>query len=242
MVFVTSELRGYALLLWAIASALWALEEALALNSARHMGLFTGLSAVALATHYSAFRFLAGAFAYAAVRLARERRPRALFLAWAAGQAFLAAFAAFLYATHVSRLHGSALEREVQGTWLQESFFRSGEGAAAFLAQRTLSLFQYFFSTRAGGAVALALFAGGVIGLAVRRRPVAILMTLPFVLAAAGGLLALYPYGGTRHEVDLAMFAYAGTGVAFARLMGERLWAALAVAAALVVSGFLVSG
>ncbi len=52
----------------------------------------------------------------------------------------------------------------------------------------------------------------------------------------------MYPYGGTRHDVDLALFAYAGTGVAFARLTGERVWAAVAVAAALVVSGFLVSG
>jgi hypothetical protein len=159
-----------------------------------------------------------------------------------AGQAVLAALAVFFYATHIVHLRGSSLEQEVQGTWLQEAFLRQGQGAAAFLARRTLSLFQYFFSTKAGGAVALVLFAGGVAWLAIRRVPVAILLAVPFALAAAGGLLAVYPYGGTRHDVDLAIFAYAGTGLALARLTGERLWAAVAVAAALVVSGFLVSG
>ena len=242
VVVVSTELRGYALLLWAIGSALWALEEAFAARSVRMLWLFTGLSAVALATHYSAFRFLAGVFVYAAARLALERPPRRFLLAWTAGQALLCALAVFFYATHLVHLRGSPLEQEVQGTWLQEAFLRQGQGPAAFLARRTLSLFQYFFSTKAGGAVALALFAGGVAWLAIRRMPIAILLAVPFALAAAGGLLAIYPYGGTRHDVDLALFAYAGTGLALARLTGERLWAAVAVAAALVVSGFLVSG
>ena len=242
VVVVSTELRGYALLLWAIGSALWALEEAFAARSVRMLWLFTGLSAVALATHYSAFRFLAGVFVYAAARLALERPPRRFLLAWTAGQVLLCALAVFFYATHLVHLRGSPLEQEVQGTWLQEAFLRQGQGPVAFLARRTLSLFQYFFSTKAGGAVALALFAGGVAWLAVRRMPIAILLAVPFALAAAGGLLAIYPYGGTRHDVDLALFAYAGTGLALARLTGERLWAAVAVAAALVVSGFLVSG
>lgn len=242
VVVVSAELRGYALLLWAIGSALWALEEAFAARSIRMLWLFTALSASALATHYSAFLFLAAAGAYAAVRLAFERPPRRFLLAWVAGQALLGALAVFFYATHIAHLRGSPLEQEVQGTWLQEAFLRQGQGAAAFLARRTLSLFQYFFSTKAGGAVALVLFLCGIAILAARRRPVAILLAVPFALAAAGGLLAVYPYGGTRHDVDLAIFAYSGAGFALARLTGERLWAAVAVAAALVVSGFLVSG
>jgi hypothetical protein len=159
-----------------------------------------------------------------------------------AGQAALGALALFFYATHIAHLRGSPLEQEVQGTWLQESFLRQGQGAAAFLAERTLSVFQYFFSTKAGGAVALLLFLGGVGRLAARRLPMAILLTVPFVLAAVGGLLALYPYGGTRHDVDLAIFAYAGSGFALARLTGERLWVAVAIGGVLAASGFLVSG
>ena len=246
VVVVSSELRGYALLLWAIGSALWAFEEAFAFGapSIRMLWLFAGLEAVALCTHYSAIRFLAAAGAYAAMRLAAMRPRRMFVLSWAAGQALLVALALFFYATHVAHLRGSPLEQEVQGTWLQESFLRQGQGAAGFLARRTLSVFQYFFSTRAGGAVALLLFVGGVVWLigTARRLPLAILLTVPFVLAAVGGLLALYPYGGTRHDVDLAIFAYAGTGVALARLTGERLWAAVAIGAALAASGFLISG
>ncbi len=242
IVVVSSEVRGYALLLWAIASALWALEEAFDAGSIRMLWLFTGLGAVALAAHYSALRFLAAAFAYVSIRLLNGKPSRRFLFAWLAGQAALGALFVFFYATHIVHLRGSPLEAEAQGTWLQESFLRQGQGAIAFLARRTLSLFQYFFSTRAGGAVALALFAGGVAWLGLRRIPIAVLLAVPFVLAAAGGLLAIYPYGGTRHDVDLGLFAYAGTGVAIARLTGERLWAAVAVAAALVVSGFLVSG
>src|SRR6202007_3368562 len=111
-----------------------------------------------------------------------------------AGQAALGALAAFFVVTHIAHLRGSPLEQEVQGTWLQESFLRPGQGAAAFLAQRPLSGFQYFFSTKAGGAVALVLFASGVAWLVLRRMPIAILLAVPFALAAAGGLLALYPY------------------------------------------------
>ena len=83
---------------------------------------------------------------------------------------------------------------------------------------------------------------GGVLWLAARRRAEAILLTLPIVFLAAGGLLAVYPYGGTRHDVGLALCVYAGTGLGLSRLTRERLWAALAIAGALVVSGFLVSG
>jgi Dolichyl-phosphate-mannose-protein mannosyltransferase len=242
IVVVCSELRAYALLLLLIAASLWALDRAFAAESTRRLWVFTALAGLALATHYSAVPILAGAGVYAAVRLRTERRRAPFVAAWGAGQATLVALAAFLLATHVSRLRGGPLEREVQETWLKDAFYRGEGGALRFLASRTLSLFQYFFSTRPGAAIALALFAGGVLWLAARRRPVSLLLTLPIALMAAGGLLAAYPYGGTRHDAALALSAYAGTGVGLARLTGERVWAALAVAGALVASGFLVSG
>lgn len=242
IVLVTSELRAYALLLWLIASALWALELAFARGDPRRLWLFTGLSALALSTHYAAFRFLAAAFVYALARILAERRPRRFVAAWAAGQAALAALAAFFLATHVARLRGSPLEREVRETWLRDSYWRAGESATRFLARQTLSLFQWIFSAPAAGAAALVLFAGGCVWLAARRRPVAALLAVPFLLAAAGGVLGVYPYGGTRHSADLALFACAGTGAGLAALTRERLWVALAVAAALIAGGFLVSG
>lgn len=242
IVVLCSELRAYALLLLLIAASLWALDRAFAAESARWLWSSTALAALALATHYSAVPLLAGAGVYAAVRLRTERRRAPFVGAWAAGQAALVALAAFFLATHVSRLRGGPLEREVQETWLKESFYRGGGGALRFLASRTVSLFQYLFSTRPGAVIALVLFAGGVLWLAVRRRPVVVLLTLPIALVAAGGLLAAYPYGGTRHDAVLALGVYAGTGVGLARLTGERLWPALAVAGAFLASAFLISG
>ena len=242
IVVVCSELRAYSLLLLLLAACLWALDRAFAEGSRQRLWLCAGLGALALTTHYSAIPILAAAGIYAAARLWSERQPKAFVMAWAASQAALAAVAVLLVATHVSHLRGGPLEREVQETWLKESFYRGEDGALRFLAGRTLSLFQYFFSTRPGAAIALAVFAGSVLWLAARRRGEAILLTLPIVLLAAGGLLAVYPYGGTRHDVGLALFVYAGTGLGLSRLTRDRLWAALAIAGALVVSGFLVSG
>ena len=242
VVLVSSELRGYALLLLLIAAALCALERAFARKSPARLVLFTLLAALALLTHYVAIRFIAAAFAYAAARIAIDRPPRRFVAAWAAGQVALAALLAFLFASHLSHLRGSSLEREAQTTWLRESYRSASEGPLRFLGRQTLALFQFLFSSPAAGAVALILFLGGAAWLALRRRPSAILLGVPFVLAAAGGLLALYPYGATRHSADLALFASAGTSVALARLSGERLWVAVAVAAVLVAAGFAVSG
>lgn len=260
IVLVTSELRAYALLLFLLASALWALESAFATGSAARIGLFTLLGGLALATHYSAFRVLTAASVYAAARILAVRRgrrfvaaspprrfiaaspPRRFIVAWAAGQAALASLAAFFLWTHAARLRGSPLEREVRETWLRDCYWRAGESAAGFVARQTLALFQYLFSARAAGAAALLLFAGGVVWIATRRPALAALLAIPFVLASAGGLLAVYPYGGTRHSADLALFACSGTAAALTRATGERLWVAVAAAAALLAGGFLVSG
>ena len=242
VVLVSSEIRAYALLLCLMAAALMALERALNTGSRAWLGLFSGLAALALLTHYAAFRFLAAAAVYAVARMAGERRSRGFVAVWAAGQLALAGVAAFLFASHISRLRGSPLEREVRDTYLRDSFLQGSQSALTFFARQTMALFQFLFSSPASGVVALALLLGATVWLAARGRPSAILLSVPFVLAVAGGLLAVYPYGGTRHSVDLSLFACAGVGVALTRLGGERFWVAIAVAGVLIAAGFLVSG
>ena len=77
--------------------------------------------------------------------------------------------------------------------------------------------------------------------LASRRSPAAALLVLPILFGVAGGLLDLYPYGGTRHSVDLVLFAAAGTSVALARWTGDHRWIAVAVAAVLAPAAFLAA-
>ena len=243
IVVVSSELRGYSLLLCLIVAALAALERALDDSSAASMAAFAALGALALLSHYAAFRFAAAATVYSAARIARGPRSKRLVAAWGGALVVLGGVAAFLARTHLSRLRGGALEVEARATWLADSYFRRGaENAAAFLARQTLSLFHYVFSSTAAGAVALALFIGGVAMLAKGRWPSALLLAVPVLLAAAGGLLDLYPYGGTRHSIDLAPFAASGASVALSRWTGDRRWVAVAVAAALAPAAFLAAG
>jgi hypothetical protein len=241
LVLLSAELRGYAMMLWLIAAALAALERAFRKGSPRWFALFAALAALALLTHYAALRFTVAVFAYAAVRLRVERSPARLVGAYAASLAAVATVFLFLHARHVSALRGGPLEREAQADWLRASYFRTGEESAIrFLMRQTAALFQFLFSSPAAGIAAGLLVLGGVALLALRRQPSAILLGLPFAIAAAGGLLRLYPYGGSRHSVDLGLFACGAIGVALSRLASDRLWVAVALAAALMPAGFAV--
>ena len=102
-----------------------------------------------------------------------------------------------------------------------------------FVARQTVSLFQFLFASPAAAAVAGILVLLGIGFLAARRSPAVILLSVPFGIAVAGGLLRLYPYGGTRHSIDLALFACVSLGVALARLGGNRIGVALVLAVAL---------
>jgi hypothetical protein len=243
VVIVSAELRGYALLLCTIAAALAALERGFAESSSGWMLAFGALAALALLSHYAAFRFASAAILYSGVRLAAGPRSRRLVAAWAAASAALGAVALLLVRSHVAHLRGGALEAEARSTWLREAYFQRGEdGPVAFVWRQTLSLVHYVFSSTAAGMVALGLFLFGVALLVRSRRPAAVLLALPLALAAAGGLLAVYPYAGTRHSIDLALFLCAGVGVGLSRLTGERRWAALVVAAALAPAAFFAAG
>ena len=65
---------------------------------------------------------------------------------------------------------------------------------------------------------------------------------MPVALAAIGGLLSVYPYGGTRHSIDLVIFTAAGAAFALARLTRERDWAVYAAAALLAPAAFIAAG
>lgn len=243
VVLVSSELRGYAVLLCATAAALAALERGIDEGSPAAMAAFGAFGVLALLSHYAAFRFAAAAGVYSALRLFGEARPRRLRAAWAASVAAMAAVAAVLLRTHVPRLRGGPLEAEVRATWLRESYFDSGaEGPFAFLVRQTVSLLHYLFSATAPGVAAFVLYLAGLAVLA-RRRPAAmLLLAVPPALAAAGGLVGVYPYGGSRHSIDLVLFVGAGAALGLARATGERRWVAVATAAALAPAAFLAAG
>ena len=241
-VLVTSELRGYALLLATAAAALAALARGLDVASPAALAAFGVFGALALLSHYAAFRILAAAVLYGAVRLIAEPLPRRLRAVFAASAVALGLVALALLGTHVARLRGGALEAEARATWLRESYRGGGEGAAAFLLRQTLSLFHYLFSATGPAIVGLALYALALVLLVRRRSAAALLLAAPVALAAAGGLLGVYPYGGTRHSIDLVLCVGAAAAFGLARATGERTWVAAATAAALAPAAFLAAG
>lgn len=241
LVLLTAELRGYALLLFLMMTALAVLERALQDESRAQLLAAALVAGLSLLTHYGAIFFVLAFAAYGAARLWKQRPNSSFVFVWLGSQAALGALAVFLAVSHVSRLRGGELELDAKTRWLSTSYFEAGgEGAWRFLARQTAAVFTFVYSSRAAGIIGLVLFAGGLVGLALRLKPAAILLAAPFVLGAAAGLLALYPYGGTRHSAYLVPFACAGAGVSLARLSGNRLWVAYALAAALLPAAFAV--
>jgi len=242
IVSVSAELRGYAALLLFSAASLWAVERATDEDSRvrgrLRIGLWAAASALALLSHYAAV-WVAGATAlFGTIRLGR----RALRPAWIGANASVAAVCALLWLTQASVLRGGALEAEAKATWLAESYHLPGrESALAFLLRQTEALFAHLYSTRVAGVAALVLALVGVALLLRRRSPVAVLLAAPFAATAAAGLAGIYPYGGTRHSIELALFAAPAVGVALARATGERLTVALVLALALLPAAVAVA-
>jgi Dolichyl-phosphate-mannose-protein mannosyltransferase len=232
---LSSEVRGYTLLLMLTAAALVQLEKALETRSPGRMALSSLLLCLAVLTHYSAL-FVAPSMAlYALVRLGAGRALRSVVLAWAGSQAAVAALCLFLYFTQVKSLLRSDQERQAVTVWLGGGYFHTEQGSVtSFLARQTAEIFRNFFGSFPASTVALFLAVTGLVLLAVKRRFGAVLLLLPWLFGSAAGLLRLYPFGGTRHSAYLLLFLSAAIGVALSGLLAGRVWAALLTSLVLV--------
>lgn len=238
VVLLSAELRGYSMALFLVALGLAALESGLREESPGRVALAAGSMALALGTHYLALRPALAALAYGALRIVASRPPRPVVLAFAASQAALAGLFLFLYRSHLSNLRGGGMERDAQSDWLRASYLQAEDGPLSFAARQSAALFRFLFTSPAGAITAAVLVLGGLALAARERRPAAVLLALPFALAVAGGVLRLYPFGGTRHSIDLALYACAAIGIAVARQTGDRPWVPLVLAGALAPAAF----
>jgi len=237
LVTLSAQIRGYTLLLLLIASTLLALEKAINGRSATWMATSAALLCLAMLTHYSALFVVLALFAYVPIRLRGGRAPGRLLKAWAASQLAVVGVLVFLGVTHVARLRGGELEREVINRMLRTEYFQIDQDQALqFLARQTAAVFRALCGPAPRGLLAAVLAAAGVIFLWRSRRPSAILVALPFVLNAGAALIDIYPYGGTRQSVFLSVFACAAIGTAFAVLVRGRRWAQVVVIAVLAAA------
>jgi len=105
-------------------------------------------------------------------------------------------------------------------------------------------VFQFLFGQLAMGDVMFPLFIVGIV-LLIRSQPdptkpritsrLGILLVMPFVINCAAALAGMYPYGGTRHSVLLAMFAIPAISVSIAKITREHVAYASAVALIVVI-------
>lgn len=234
LIALSAEVRQYSLLLFFCTTCLYALERGLQENSIKWIAV-SGIGLwLALFTHYSASIFAAAAGLYGVAHLfgATGLRIRTKAV-WAAEQVVALGICAVLFFTQVSKLRQSGVPSEIAATWLSQSTFHPGhDHVLIFALNKTVLLFRYFFSHGSIGVVMLLLFVVAVVALFAGKaktqslRPVAVLLALPFVIAIAVAVAGLYPYGGTRHDVVLALFAIPGIAIGMdvlgARMIGLR--------------------
>jgi len=197
-----------------ITAALYLLELGLAENRTGPVLTSGGLMLLALATHYAAMWVAPALAAYGFIRLLRQRGPRRLWLAWATVQGAFAAGLAVAWLTQISLLMGQKQSTATAG-WLRESYFQRGtDHVPLYPFQQAAAVFRYLFSGTITGWLGLLAASAGIVLSALRRKPaLAVLLALPFVANCLASCFGLYPFGGTRHVLHLALFAAAAVGV-----------------------------
>lgn len=252
IVLVSTEVRGYAILLLLVFGALACLVRAFEEESTLMMAAFTGLLLLALLTDFSAIMFALAVGAYALMVIVRRRPGPRVRNVWLAGQVLVLALCIVLYVTQISRLQNFGAQQFAREDWLRASYFHPGKDSILlFPFRNTLALFQFMFSSRLLGVPALLLFVAGLVLLWRQREPTrpgrpeyALLVLLPFVVADVIALTGATPYGGTRHSLLPGAFGFVGVSYALARILDRRRTAEPARRACLgpVLLGVLVLG
>jgi hypothetical protein len=225
LIALSAEIRQYALLWFFMSACLYLGERALRERSARWMILFSLALLGALLSHYSSLIFAFAMGVYMLVRLRPYRETRHLLMVWAGGQVAAAGLVGYLFVKHVAPLRQSGLAQEIADTWLRKSIFHPGDtNAVFFVAAQTVRIFTFLLAHGIIGALTLLAFLAGVASLlrrdpplraaaGPRRRELALLLCLPFVVSCGAAIAGLYPYGGTRHSTVLALFGLSGAAI-----------------------------
>jgi len=240
---LSAEVRAYAVMLLCMAGALYFLAKSLEKNNVTQMCLFSACLYLAILSHYSVLFFTVALGIYTLARIADSRTSRKVILAWAIGQAGAMGLYGILYVTHVSKLKATI---PVWGRMFDAEYFHADSANIfSFTQVNTLNIFLFLFAHQFVAWTLLLSFLGGVVlliakDLAHGRRNsdsnshLGILLLFPFLAVWGASLAGIYPYVGSRHTVFLAPFAVAGASYLLAAISGQRLWASLAIALALM--------
>jgi dolichyl-phosphate-mannose-protein mannosyltransferase len=233
LIELSYEIRQYALLLFFMAACLYLSELSVERNSIAAMVAFSFSLYGALLSHYSSLLFAFTMGVYLLLRLRPYRERAALSSVWVVGQLGAMGLIGYFLVTHVARLRQSGMPQGIAETWLRRSIFHPGENhVVSFVAVQTLRFLTYLFRHGVVGTLALLAFLSGMVMLVRKKvrmgragptsRELALLLGLPFLTNCAVGLAGLYPYGGTRHDAVLALFAVGGISAGMAAWATSR--------------------
>lgn len=254
LISVTAEIRQYSFLLLFCSCCLYWLQRAFEnneQNSVRWIFLSAAALYLALLSHYSAMIFAVAVGLYGLLALGNNKWTARQIGAWVLGQAGALAICVFLYESQISKLRASGMPSEIAATWLSSSIFQPGKNhLASFAWSNTLRLFRYFFSHGTVGVIGLALFVFALIVLLLpdknrepkpQTRELPALLAAPFLITTLFAIAAVYPYGGTRHDLVLGIFAISGISIGFDRLpLGQPSATTKLVKAVLLASALLI--
>jgi hypothetical protein len=249
IVLLSTEVRGYVILLLLVFSAFDCLERSLREQTPRMMAFFSVLLVLAILTDYSAVWLALVLGFYVLVRVLRKELSANNRYMWFGGQAAVAVVGLVLFQAQIPAFRQSGAQQFARESWLRASYFHPGaDNLLLFLARNTVAVFQFLLSSRVLGIAALLLFVVAVIWLFLTRssrlalagkseppanQDYALLIALPFVVAAGLALTGLVPYGGTRHSLLPAVFGFVGLSFILAQFMRHRLAPALLATAVL---------
>jgi len=253
LIYLSFEVRQYALVMAFMAATLYFLDRGLMEDSPVLTLVSILCLYLALMTHYCALIFALCVGCYGLLRI-RSLRPRTLGLGtWAAGQVGGVAMAAFFWKTHITLIRKLGMVQHVAESYLRGSLFQRGqENALGFVLKSNIRVFRFLFSQGAMAIVGMGLFFAAIV-LLLRKaqspqsknpspRQLGLLFLLPFVVNCGAALAGTYPYGASRHNSYLAIFAMPAIATILARgRLRSRWMRPTAMAVALAICNFTIA-
>jgi uncharacterized membrane protein len=249
-VFLSSEIRQYALMFLFLSLTILLFDWGLARAS---VGMMTGSALalyLALLTHYSALMVALAFGIYALARILSQNAITWKVVAvWVVGQVGALVLTGVLFATHIAQLDARGAPKALADGMVVGSMFHPGQDNILwFILKANIRLFRYLFWSGAIGGLALLIFAVGLTMLLRSKylqadpekpsyRQLGVLVALPFLINLIAAFARKYPYGNTRHNSFLIIFAVTAISIALSRWSASRKWpVTFGIVGALLVS------
>ena len=215
LIWLSQEVRHYSILILFMSCALYYFQLMLDQKKILPLILSSAFLYLAILIHYSASFFVLALGIYSGYLVIHKELSKKLVISWGLCQLGALGIYGFLYRTQLSLVSKSAMRQETIQSWLASSYLNihnsSLKQILLYPFERTFAVFTYLFASQyLSIPLAIAFILAAVSLILKNRFRIGILLALPFIANLGASMLLVYPYGGTRHNAFLVLFAYAG--------------------------------